>query len=110
MGWEMKGLKADLQRRDLGALGDEKLDMSHQCALAAQQATHTLGCIPSSMASRAREGILPLCSALVRPPQESCVQRWSPQHRQTWSCWSGARGGPSNDPRAGTPLLGGWGC
>jgi len=22
---------------------------------------------------------------------------------QTWSCWSGARGGPSNDPRAGTP-------
>jgi len=24
---------------------------------------------------------------------------------QTWSCWSGARGGPSNDLRAGTPLL-----
>jgi len=26
---------------------------------------------------------------------------------QTWSCGSGVRGGPSNDPRAGTPLLGG---
>ena len=26
---------------------------------------------------------------------------------QTWSCWSRARGGHSNDPRAGTPLL--WG-
>jgi len=26
---------------------------------------------------------------------------------QTWSCGSGARGGPSNDPRAGTPLMGG---
>ena len=26
---------------------------------------------------------------------------------QTWSSWSGARGGPSNDPRAGTTLLGG---
>jgi len=26
---------------------------------------------------------------------------------QTWSCWSRARGGRSNDLRAGTPLLGG---
>jgi len=26
---------------------------------------------------------------------------------QSWSCGSGARGGPSHDVRAGTPLLGG---
>jgi len=32
--------------------------------------------------SRASEGILTLCSALVRPPQESCIQLWSPQHRR----------------------------
>jgi len=61
---------------------DEKLDMSHQCALAAQKANHTLGCTKSSVASRMREGILPLCSTLVRPHLESCVQLWSSQHRR----------------------------
>jgi len=39
-------------------------------------------CIPSSVASKSREGILPLCPALVRAHLEFCVQLWSPQHRK----------------------------
>jgi len=62
-----EGMESSPAKKDLGVLGDEKLDMSRQCALAVQQTNHTLGCIPSSMGSRAREGILCLCSAETPP-------------------------------------------
>ena len=51
--------------KDLMVLGDEKLDVSWQCTLAAQKVNRILGCIPSSVSSRAKEEILPLCSALL---------------------------------------------
>ncbi|GAB0199073.1 cAMP-dependent protein kinase inhibitor alpha [Grus japonensis] len=75
-------IESSPEEKDLGVLIDEKLNMSRQCALAAQKANCVLGCIPSSVTSRSREVILPLCSALVRPHLEYCVQLWGPQHRR----------------------------
>ena len=59
-----------------------KLNVSQQCALTAQKANCILGCIKRSMASRVREVILPLCSVLVRPHLEFCIQMGSPQYRR----------------------------
>jgi len=75
-------LKSSPEEKDFGVLVDEKLNMSWQCALAAQKANRILGCIKRSVASRSREGILPLYSSLVRPHLESCIHLWSPQRRK----------------------------
>jgi len=44
-----EGMETSPAKKDLGLLGDEELDMTKQCLLAASVDTCALGCIPSSV-------------------------------------------------------------
>ncbi|TRZ26591.1 hypothetical protein HGM15179_000532 [Zosterops borbonicus] len=79
---EDEQIENNLGEKDLGLLVDERLDMTQPCALTAQRDKGVLGCLQSSVASRAREGILSLCSSLVRPHLQCCIQLWGHQHRE----------------------------
>ena len=66
-------LESSEGERDLGVLVDSWMSTSQQCALVAQKANGTVGCMRRGVLRRSREVLLALYSALVRPHQDYCA-------------------------------------
>ena len=87
--------------------GDERFNMSWQCALASLKAICVLGCIKRRVTSREREVILPLRSVLVRPPPGVLHPVLGSPTQGDGAVGAGLEEGHKGDQKPEAPLL--WG-
>jgi len=91
--------ESSLVEKGCGVLMDEKLNLNQQCVLVAQKANSILDYMKEDRihesGNREREVIVPLCSAIVRPHLEYCVQAWgAPVQEGCGAVGGGLEGGP----------------
>ena len=102
------GMGHCLAIRDLGVPVNIKLNVSQQCAQAAREANCPIECSEHGIASWVREGIVPLCSALLQPHLEHWVHCWASQNIKDINYGSVSKGEHwTRTPRKGvtTPRL-----
>ena len=75
-------LRRSSAQKDLDVLVANRLAVNQPCTLVAKKMNTMLGDIKNSMASRSKDMILMLYSALLRPHLDYCIQFWAPQFRK----------------------------
>lgn len=78
--------------------------MNQDYELAPQKTNLSLACFKSSVARRAREGILPLYSALMGPQMEYCIQLGSAQPKKDRDLLDDVEKGRGNFPWNTPPM------
>lgn len=82
-----------------------QLAMSQHYAQVNNNASDILAYIRNPVARRSREVIIPMCSALMRPYLENCIQFWVPHYKKSSKPWRVSRKGNVADEVAGTQVL-----
>jgi len=104
--WAENGLRAVLRRRTWGCWLRSSTWPSNMC-LQPRRSTVSWAASPAAWPAGWGRGFYPSTLLFWDPTWRPACSSGALSTGQTWTCWSGAKGGHKTDPRTGAPLL--WG-